>query len=201
MTGVLSSPNCNLSLRLEGESFQLEKYYTKAVHYTLVVAIVTFLQILLLIKQIEGTSTPATSMRVSVLGISGQTIMDACLCLCHLTAGIAIEPLFNAFALVSFFEFVLFAIFEMRYMLLIWRAQRDSSNEPWDTRRELSALYTRFYGALVTSGIIVFRLRRYMSWLLFLFFSFWIPQIVHCIRSDLRQPFKPFFIIGMSIAR
>ena len=34
------------------------------------------------------------------------------------------EPLFNAFATAAFFEFVIFAIFEMRYLLSIWRARR-----------------------------------------------------------------------------
>ena len=41
-----------------------------------------------------------------------------------LDAGIVIEPLFNAFATAAFFEFVIFAIFEMRYLLSIWRARR-----------------------------------------------------------------------------
>ena len=39
-------------------------------------------------------------------------------------AGIIVEPLFNAFATAAFFEFVIFAIFEMRYLLSIWRARR-----------------------------------------------------------------------------
>ena len=34
------------------------------------------------------------------------------------------EPLFNAFATAAFFEFVTFAIFEMRWLLLAWRARR-----------------------------------------------------------------------------
>ena len=186
---------------MNASSFHLEKYYTKAVHYTLVIAILTFLQILLLIKQIEGTSTPATSMRVSMIGISQQTVMDAYLCLLHLTAGIVVEPLFNAFAMVSFFEFVLFAIFEMRYMLLIWRAQRGQSNDIWDTRRELSILYTRFYGVLLAGILTAFKLQQYMRGFVFVLYSFWVPQVVHCIRADVRQPLKPFFIIGMSITR
>ena len=201
MAGMISSQNCNVSLAVDAASFHLEKYYTKAVHYTLVVAILTFVQILLLIKQIEGTSTPATSMRVSMFSISQQTVMDAYLCLLHLTAGIVVEPLFNAFAMVAFFEFVLFAIFEMRFMLLVWRAQRGQSNDPWDTRRELSMLYTRFYGVLLGGILVAFKLQQYMRGFVFLLYSFWIPQVIHCIRSDLRQPLKPFFVIGTSITR
>ena len=43
-----------------------------------------------------------------------------------MAAGYAVEPLFNAFATASFFEFVHFAIFEMQYLLSIWRARQFS---------------------------------------------------------------------------
>ena len=41
-----------------------------------------------------------------------------------------IEPLFNAFATTAFFEFVVFAIFEMRYLLSVWRARRANALDP-----------------------------------------------------------------------
>ena len=34
-----------------------------------------------------------------------------------------------------------------------------------------------------------------------LVYSFWIPQIVHCARTDVRQPLRPLYIVGMSITR
>jgi transmembrane E3 ubiquitin-protein ligase len=34
------------------------------------------------------------------------------------------ESLFNAFATAAFFKFVVFSIFEMRYLLAIWKANR-----------------------------------------------------------------------------
>jgi hypothetical protein len=35
------------------------------------------------------------------------------------------QPLFTAFATVAFFKLVIFSIFEMRYLLLIWKARRS----------------------------------------------------------------------------
>ncbi|GMH33221.1 hypothetical protein BSKO_01055 [Bryopsis sp. KO-2023] len=201
MLGSLSSPNCNVSLSLNATSFQLEKFYAKSVHYTVVATIVTFAQILLLINQMKVTATPASAMRVSMLSISQQATMDAYLCLLHLTAGIIREPLFNAFAMVSFFEFVLFAIFEMRYMLLVWRAQRGQTLDPWDTRRELSILYTRFYAVLLGGIIFAYRLYKHMNIVIFFSYSFWVPQIFHCIQKDVRQPLRPLFVVGMTICR
>jgi hypothetical protein len=56
------------------------------------------------------------------------------------------ESLFNAFATAAFFKFVVFSIFEMRYLLAIWKASRPlNSGEGWEImRRELSVLYSRF---------------------------------------------------------
>ena len=44
-------------------------------------------QILLLIRQMEATSTQALSAKVSLLTLGHQSIMDAYLCLLHLTTG------------------------------------------------------------------------------------------------------------------
>ena len=77
------------------------------------------------------------------------------------SAGIVIEPLFNAFATTAFFEFVLFAIFEMRYLLSVWRARRANALDPWAAQRELSVLYARFYGALLGGIFLTYQLQRY----------------------------------------
>lgn len=45
-------------------------------------------QVLLLIRQMEATATTATAARVSLLCIGQQAIMDAYLCLLHLTTGV-----------------------------------------------------------------------------------------------------------------
>lgn len=62
------------------------------------------------------------------------------------------ESLFNAFATAAFFKFVVFSIFEMRYLLTIWKASRPAnSGEGWEAmRRELSLLYSRFCEFSVT---------------------------------------------------
>ena len=74
-------------------------------------------------------------------------------------AGIVIEPLFNAFATTAFFEFVVFAIFEMRYLLSVWRARRANALDPWAAQRELSVLYARFYGALLGGIFLMYQLQ------------------------------------------
>jgi len=56
-----------------------------------------------------------------------------------------VDNVFNAFASAAFLKFIMFSVFEMRYMLLIWKARRPQAfNEGWAaTRQHLSLLYAR----------------------------------------------------------
>lgn len=46
-------------------------------------------QVLLLLRQMEATNTQATASKVSLLMLGQQAVMDAYLCLLHLTTGTA----------------------------------------------------------------------------------------------------------------
>ncbi|KAK9820806.1 hypothetical protein WJX74_006344 [Apatococcus lobatus] len=201
MNGTITSQNCHMQLQLFAETTHQEQYFSKAVNYTLLMTALSFIQVLLLIRQMEATSTPALASKVSLITIGQQAVMDSYLCLLHLTTGIMVDPLFNAFATAAFFEFVIFAIFEMRYLLVIWRARRGSNVEPWVQQRELSLLYGRFYGFLLTGIFMMYNLQRFMHVLAFALCSFWLPQIVSCVKNDARQPLKPAYIIGISVTR
>lgn len=201
LKGTLISENCGISMTVNASYIRLEEYYAKAVNYTLMITMLSFMQVLLVIRQMESTNTQANAAKVSLLSIGIQAIMDAYLCLLHLTAGIVVEALFNAFATAAFFEFVMFAVFEMRYLLAIWRARRSGSFDPVSARRDLSILYTRFYGALLLVIFLAYQLQRFVRSFIFILYSFWLPQILYCIRSDLRQPLRPLYILGISATR
>ncbi|XP_022725145.1 DSC E3 ubiquitin ligase complex subunit 1-like [Durio zibethinus] len=207
--GLMESPavdddgNCFSPLLLNATSVNIEVYYNKAVNYTLMVTFVSFLQVLLLIRQMEHSNTQSGAVKVSILMIGQQAIMDAYLCLLHLTAGILVESLFNAFATAAFFKFVVFSIFEMRYLLAIWKASRPMNNgEGWETmRRELSVLYSRFYGILLGGILVMYEFHNFLQPILLLLYCFWIPQIITNVIRDSRKPLHPYYVLGMSITR
>ncbi|XP_015695347.2 transmembrane E3 ubiquitin-protein ligase FLY2-like [Oryza brachyantha] len=209
LEGLMESPavdddgECFSPILLNATSLNVEVYYNKAVNYTLMVTFISFLQVLLLIRQMEHSNTQSGAAKVSILMIGQQAIMDAYLCLLHLTAGILVESLFNAFATAAFFKFVVFSIFEMRYLLAIWKASRPlSSGEGWEVmRRELSVLYSRFYGILLGGILLMYELHNFLRPLLFLMYSFWVPQIVTNVIRDTRKPLHPQYILGMTITR
>ncbi|KAH1247965.1 Transmembrane E3 ubiquitin-protein ligase FLY2 [Glycine max] len=177
------------------------------VHYCVISLIylyqISFLQVLLLIRQMEHSNTQSGAAKVSILMIGQQAIVDAYLCLIHLTAGILVESLFNAFATAAFFKFVVFSIFEMRYLLAIWKASRPlSSGEGWETmRRELSVLYSRFYGILLGGILLMYEFHYHLRLILLLVYSFWIPQIITNVIRDSRKPLHPHYILGITVTR
>lgn len=209
MQGLLESATietddtCFSSVVLNATSINAELYYNKAVNYTLMVTFISFLQVLCLIKQMDHSNTQSGAAKVSLLMIGQQAIMDAYLCLLHLTAGILVESLFNAFATAAFFKFVIFSIFEMRYLLAIWKARRPlNSGEGWEImRRELSVLYSRFYGVLLGGILIMYEFHSMLPYILFCFYSFWIPQIVTNVVRDTRKPLHVHYILGITITR
>ena len=42
---------------------------------------------------------------------------------------------------------------------------------------------------------------RFIYVITFAMHSFWVPQIVSCVKNDARQPLKPVYIIGISVTR
>ncbi|PIN14800.1 putative E3 ubiquitin ligase [Handroanthus impetiginosus] len=209
LEGLMESPSvdddvdCFSPMLLNATSVNTEVYYNKAVNYTLMVTFISFLEVLLLIRQMEHSNTQSGAAKVSLLMIGHQAIMDAYLCLLHLTAGILVESLFNAFATAAFFKFVVFSIFEMRYLLAIWKANRPMNNgENWEAmRRELSVLYSRFYGILLGGIVVMYEFHKFLRFILLLLHSFWIPQIIINVVRDSRKPLHPHYILGMTVTR
>lgn len=87
-------------------------------------------------------------------------MLDAYLCLVHLTLGIMVESLTQSFGAVALMQFCVFAVFEMRFLLCIWRARRGAGVDPWAAQREVSVLYLRFYAALLGGILLTYQLQR-----------------------------------------
>ncbi|KAG0095149.1 hypothetical protein BGZ93_006282, partial [Podila epicladia] len=124
-TLFMYSPNCRLAIGVkDSEGMKREKFYAKAVNYAGMSGTIAFIQVFLLVRQMEYTPTPSSVSKVSYWTIAIQVFMDSYLCMLHLTTGILVDFLFIPFVAASFFSFVLVAMFGMRYMLVIWRIQR-----------------------------------------------------------------------------
>lgn len=205
MDGMLASSNCDLYLNVSStfEEANLHTFYSRASYYATFMTFVCFAQIYLLVRQIQSSNTQASAAKVSLVTIGQQAIIDSYLCLIHLTAGIIIQSIFAAFATVAFLKLIIFSIFEMRYLLLIWKARRPQSfTEGWATmRRELTVLYSRFYGTLLFGIILLYNGWYHANFMMLIVFSFWIPQIVHNAHREAKNSLDRTYLFGMSALR
>lgn len=203
MKGSFVSESCKTEMTVVLATLDTETLFGKAINYTLLVTVVAFIQVIVLIRQMEMTSTQAGARRVSLTTVGLQAVADSYLCLGHLTMGIAVQTLFNAFATAAFFKFICFSIFLMRWMLLIWKARRPSGfSEGWEAmRRELSMLYSRFYGSLLLGIFLLYQLQSHVRFFVMALYSFWVPQIILNAVEDHRRPLLPVYIIATSITR
>ncbi|OQR90946.1 hypothetical protein ACHHYP_05127 [Achlya hypogyna] len=205
LSGVVGSDGCALywsaNVTYVGENFDV--FFSKASHYAILMALLAMFQIYLLLRQLQLSSTQAMAAKVSLLTIGAQAIVDSYLCLAHLTIGIVAQQIFTLFATVSFFELIIFSIFEMRYLLVIWKARRPHNfTQGWLLmRRELTTLYSRFYISLLTGLCLIYYAWHYLNFLVVIAFSFWVPQIVHNAHREVRNPFDLVYILGMSASR
>ncbi|KAG2424353.1 hypothetical protein HXX76_014562 [Chlamydomonas incerta] len=207
LIGALVSPNCGLRLAFNATSVHLERYYRQVLRYSVMVTAVTIGQVVLVVVQMESASAPTASARTSLYSVTLQAILDAYQCLLHLTGALVVDALFGAFASVAFLQFLLFAVFEMRQTLLVWRAQRAAANpaaaanDYWSVRRDMSAVYTRFYGLLLLGLFLVFQLQSHVWLLALLVHSWWLPQVVHSAVTDTRPPLKHEYLWGLTALR
>ncbi|EGG23930.1 hypothetical protein DFA_06068 [Cavenderia fasciculata] len=203
LSGSYVSTFCMLDIKIEAASILLSVYQSKRINYILMVTLCSFIQIFVLIKQMDYTGTQTGAAKVSLYTVGMQTIIDAYLCLIHLTAGIVIESMFNAFATAAFFQFVSFSLFGMRYLLIILKARRPQAfADGWHSlRREFSIFYLRFYSFLIGGFMIIYYMSHLFHLFLFIMYSFWVPQIYNNATRCTRRPFLWQYVLGMSFSR
>eukprot|EP01028_Stygiella_incarcerata_P014164 TRINITY_DN9137_c0_g1_i1.p1 TRINITY_DN9137_c0_g1~~TRINITY_DN9137_c0_g1_i1.p1 ORF type:complete len:501 (-),score=119.82 TRINITY_DN9137_c0_g1_i1:70-1572(-) len=200
LQGNIKGLNCDISCEFHGKTYMFAKLERKVVIYIMLATAISIGQVLLTIRQMEYAKPQAALQRMSFLSIAQHSVLDSYLCLFHLTTSMIMEPLFYAFVGVAFFQFVLFSVFELRLALLVWRAQRGNG-VAGGIRRELAALYTRFYGIMFVGFIIAYNVNESVKVLLVFLYSFWIPQIWHTARKEARRPLDPVYVVGISLLK
>lgn len=121
---ILYSPDCGIALEtkepLEGERIE---YYYQRVRRTIMLAVVLLLlQTVLTAIQMKDTNTPSTLSRVSFYSIGLMSIFDGAICMASVLSSF-VEFVTLPFMAVVFVAFALTSLFEMRYMVLIYRSQ------------------------------------------------------------------------------
>lgn len=199
------SPDCSFSLQLELQKVDLELLSRKVLNYGVLMNTLTLLQLRSFLSQMRyHEEEHATVTKLSALGIAMQALMDAYDSFLHLSVAAPVQVLNTySFAVVSMLKFSLFALVEIRYLLLIWRHQNQHMfAEGWEAvRQELSRVYAQFYGALVSGLVLIFIASDYLDFVALLMQAYWLPQIVYDVRHGSKNSFTHFFVFSIAATR
>ncbi|KAG5518599.1 hypothetical protein PMAC_002995 [Pneumocystis sp. 'macacae'] len=128
LSGIIMSPDCKFSLDFNNiTGIKKEKYYSDVNKITFWQSLLVIIQIYLLIKQMNETSTPSSISKISFWSIWIQASLDGYTCIIFLSTSISHNSIFLSSITTSFLSFTLVAIFGMRYLLIIHRIQQPET--------------------------------------------------------------------------
>ncbi|CAJ1336250.1 unnamed protein product [Effrenium voratum] len=186
LSAEIVSPDCSFGLRVALRKVDLELLSRKVLNYGVLMNTLTLLQLRSFLSQMRHHEEEhATVAKLSALGIAMQVLNT------------------YSFAVVSMLKFSLFALVEVRYLLLIWRHQNQHMfSEGWEAvRQELSRVYAQFYGALVGGLVLIFVASDYMDFVALLMQAYWVPQIIYDVRQGSKNSFTRSFILSIATTR
>jgi len=188
---------------LQVDLLRYDVFILKAMKYALVATCLSFIQLLLLFKQMQYSTPTINASKLSLTSVAMHSVFDAYVCLIHLTAGLYIDDLFNSFIMVSFVQFMVFSMFDLRLVLLVWRARRPLDfSSGWERMRStLTKIYSGFYGGIFLSLVFLYYIRHQMKHFVFLLFAFWVPQIIRNVKTGEKFALQERFLYGVTAIR
>jgi hypothetical protein len=132
--------------------------------------------------------------RVSAISGFALMLIDAYVIMLHVLAGLMVSGAAHAFVLLAFVQLITFSFFQVRYALRIWRA-----NPPQFWINICSRLY--MYVATLILFLIFVNFPSVWGLFIFVFYGFWVPQIVENIRKNSNQNVDWLYLALGSAAR
>lgn len=181
-----------------------DNFQSKAVYYSLMMTFICVIKlygIIQILKLINESSQNAN--KISILTIGMATGWDTYLFLFHLYEAMDNDSLFHFFITPSFWYFILSSIFEMRFLVILWkfRYMEDINDGENENMRSPIVFYLKLYCLLIGFLISVYYLVLY-NWFVFISYFFFLPQIIHNAMRGQNCGFDfnyIFFFIGIRI--
>lgn len=206
LIGTIESPDCHFAstVNLTAIRTDWEQAQYKAINYSFYMMLACLTQIVLLLRQLLHTQAQSAAVKVSMICIGWQGILDAMLCVGHILLCMMMQPVFTAFAMVAFFKLLIFCVIEMKYMVIIMQARINADNNysAEDLRRRVASLHLRFYCVLIVVLVMFWTLiQTHRVICLLALYSFWVPQIIQNVITESKNPLHVNYIYGMSLTR
>lgn len=201
ISGQVSAVECGFSLRFETMLVNTALLSQKVIHYSIWVNLLCIFQISCFLSQMKEDGPEVSKVSMACIGL--QALTDAFDSFLHMALGLSTQYMFNSLAVIAFVKFLLFSFLEARYLLIILRHRRhEQFAQGWEVvRREVSQLYTQFYGALLIGMLIIYQSLEHLDFIVMLLQAYWVPQILRDAWYGSRSCLKTSFIWGISLSR
>jgi len=186
-----------------GDLLRYDLFILKSSKYALVAIGLSLLQVLLVYRQMQFITPANVAIKFSLTSVAMHSVLDAYLSLLHLMTALYIDDLFYPFIIVFLLQFLVFSVFDLRFVLLVWRGRRprDFSSGWVRVRSTITKIYLVFFGGALVSLLLLYYVRNRMSHVVYLLFAFWVPQIVHNIKTGDKFAVHGWFLFGVTSIR
>ncbi|CAA9987944.1 E3 ubiquitin-protein ligase, putative [Plasmodium knowlesi strain H] len=202
--GYISSDNCGLFVRLEGNDIDKKYAAAQVTAFSILYNIKSIIELGLFYVQIGRSSENMRSAsKVSLLSICLNSFIDLFESLLLLYEVMLSRLLLVHFIFMVLLKFLLFTLMELRYILIIWRANHQQDlQEGWDQlQRKLGALYKFYYGSILLVIVAFYYIFPVCPYILLLPYMCWVPQIMLDIWKGQRNSINLKVVFALSLCR
>ena len=203
-TGLFQSENCDSGLWMEMGGYNIDTAHitTKVRVYTVVVLIASFLECILYIYLFQHfTTTSAVSFSFATIYL--MIAIDLLLAMSHSVVSVFFMGILSELYLVVFHKFFVISVIEMRLFYIVWHSRHPviTNENIRALQRQLSALYISLY--ILTIGTLVgyYLNISLFKLLLFVLYSFWVPQIIRSLSMKQRCPLSVKQIVYLTLLK
>ncbi|ANQ07812.1 Zinc finger protein [Plasmodium coatneyi] len=202
--GYISSDNCGLFVRLEGNDVDKKYAAAQVTAFSILYNIKSIIELGLFYLQIGRSSENMRSAsKVSLLSICLNSFIDLFESLLLLYEVMLSRLLLVHFIFMVLLKFLLFTLMELRYILIIWRANHQQDlQEGWDQlQRKLGTLYKFYYGSILLVIVAFYYIFPICPYVLLLLYMCWVPQIMLDIWKGQRNSINLKIAFALSLCR
>lgn len=211
MTGTLESPNCGLSLTIaaSGSVIDIANAVSKSRWLAAFCSLMTLVEGIFYLNQLKRYVTQSSS-GASILTMILLSLQTLIMTVGFLVFNVMFNGIFSDFFNVSFHKMILFTLLEIRIIVVIWNTQQqvqqqepNADGESLDRIRfrKLNWIFFSMYALMVISLFIIFSQSVFAYYVVFVLFSFWVPQILHSLKSGIRAPISGRMIVLMTLSQ
>ena len=112
-----------MKIEVSAIEYDVQRVLEKAWSFSMLMLCVCAMQISLCVMQLSHSDTQTEAAKASIGSVFMMAGLDALICALCLSSATFLEQVFKLFTGVALLKLILFAICQMRYILIIWKAR------------------------------------------------------------------------------